>query len=235
MPGNPRGTGHLSRWLAFRLRSALVLVLAVAMALGWFAWDLRDRRETKEMILRHSGLFFYEDEPQTVTQYERTNWAPSWLRKAIGEESFHDVTWARIEGEQFGDAELERLKRFDRIETLGIVQTSITDDGLRHLRGREALKSLWLGGNWIGDLGIDNLGLETLPNLEVLEISQTLVSEGRVAEIRRRFPKLMIVDNGVSHRAIVPGEGRGDHRFGKPDEVDSLPTHELPPRRPRPR
>ena len=231
MPEEPRKAKHLSKWFVLRLRSALVLVFVVALTLGWFAWDVRDQRETKETILRHNGVFFYEYEPQTVTQYERVNWTPAWLRKAIDEDYFHDVTMIRIEGEQFGDAELERLEALDRIEALGIVQTAITDDGLRHLRGRKALKSLWLGGNWIGDAGIDNLGLETLPNLEVLEIRQTLVSEAKVAEIQHRFPKLMILNDGTSHRYIIPGEGRGDHRFGMPEEVDALPTYELPPPR----
>lgn len=233
MPDESHESKRPRRWLAVSLRLSLLLVLAVALALAGAAWKVRDQRETKEMVLNHDGVFFYEFEPQTTTRYERKTWVPAWLRQIIGEDFFHDVTYVRIEGPHFGDAELERLKAFDRIESLGIVQTAITDAGLRHLRGRKALKGLWLDGNWIGDAGIDNLGPETLPQLGLLGITQTLVSAAKVAEIKRRFPKLLIIDNFYSYRIIRPGKGRGDHRFGHPEDGKSGPKRKLPPPRPR--
>jgi hypothetical protein len=150
---------------------------------------------------------------QTVTRYTRTTLVPAWLRNMIGEDYFHDVTWVRIEGSQFGDSELKQLHALDQIESLGIVETAITDDGLRHLRGRTALKGLFLGGNWIGDSGIDRLDLASMPKLELLELRSTLVTDGKLAEIRRRFPKLDILDDGPSHRVVAPGKGRGNHRL----------------------
>ncbi len=176
----------------------MAFVLIVALGLAWLARAIREQRQAKELILRHNGVFFYEYEPQTVTPYVRRTLVPAWLRRVIGEDYFHDVTWVRIEGGQFGDSELERLTALDRIESLGIAETAITDEGLRHLRGRTAIKSLWLGGNRIGDAGIDCLDLASMPKLELLEIRSTLVSDAKIAEIRRRFPKVMILDDGVS-------------------------------------
>ncbi len=229
MTDESSGERRTSRRLAVSLRFSLIFVLAAALGAAWIAWQVREQREVKALVLRHDGMFHYEFEPQTVTPYQRKTWVPSWLRRAIGEEYFHDVTWVRIEGARFGDAELERLKAFDRIETLGIAQTAISDAGLRRLRGRAALKGLFLGGNWIGDAGIDNLGLETLPQLELLEIRCTQVTDAKLAEIKRRFPKLMILDNGRSYRFIAPGEGRGNDRYVKSVEQEPGGRREIPP------
>jgi len=158
---------------------------------------------------------------------------PSWLQELVGVDYFHDVTWVRIEGAEFGDAELKRLKPLDRIESIGIVETAITDEGLRHLRGSKHLKGLWLSGNWIGDRGIDNLDLDSLSKLEVIDLSLTLVSHGKLDEIKRRFPKLMVLGDNGSHRIIAPGEARGDNRFLKPRQDEPGGRRELPPRRPR--
>lgn len=217
-------------WRAVSLRVSLLLVLIAALALGWLAWILREQREIKEMILRNDGQFFYEYEPQTVTRYTRETWVPAWLRSIIGEDHFHDVTWVRIEGRNFGDAQLERLRSLDHIETLGIVQTAITDAGLRHLSGRHALKGLCLGGNWIGDAGIDNLDLKSLPKLELLEIRSTLVTPAKIKEIKTRFPKLMILTDGPSRRFVVPGKGRGPDRMVNDSPLLRRPDRKVPPR-----
>ena len=52
-----------------------------------------------------------------------------------------------------------------------------------------------------------------MPKLELLELRSTLVTDAKLAEIRRRFPKLDILDDGPSHRIVAPGEGRGNHRL----------------------
>jgi hypothetical protein len=220
-------------WHAISVRQLLVLVLALAIVFGWVAQMAREQRRAKELIMRHNGVFFYDFEPQNATPHTRKTWVPAWLQRAIGEDYFHDVTWVRIEGELFGDADLERLKVLDRIEALGLEETAITDAGLRQLRGRKALKALWIGGNWIGDAGIDNLDLASMPQLEILEIRCTLVSDAKLEEIKRRFPKLMILDDGRSHRFISSRVGPRDERMVKPDDPELGPRRKTPPIRSR--
>jgi hypothetical protein len=231
MTGQSRGNER-RRWrLKLSLRLAMVSVIVIAVGLAWFAHAVREQRWAKDLILRHNGLFFYEYEPQTVSRYTRRTWVPAWLRGMIGEDYFHDVTWVRIEGPQFGDSELRRLGVLDRIETLGLVETAITDAGLRHLRGRKALKGLFLGGNRIGDAGLDALDLASLPQLSLLEIRSTQISDARIAEIKKKFPKLMVLDDGPSHRYIESGKGRDSDRMVKADDPVLGPRREVPPPR----
>jgi hypothetical protein len=218
-----------SRWLTVSVRLSCGAMIAVALVLAWFAHLVREQRSIKEMILRNNGLFYYEFEPQNPKPYARKNWVPAPIRRLIDEEYFHDITWARIEGAEFGDQDLARLKTLDRIEGLGIIETAITDAGLRQLRGRVTLKGLFLGGNWIGDAGIDNLDLGSMPRLEVLELRSTLVSEEKLAEIRRRFPKLLLLTDGSSHRYIVPGEGREGNRMVQVDDPRLGSRRKIPP------
>ncbi len=229
--GRPGSVGrrHGSRWLTISVRLSCVVVLAMALLLAWFAHLVREHRRIKEMILRYNGLYYHEFEPQNPKPYTRNNWVPARIRRLIDEEYFHDITWVRIEGAGFGDEELARLKSLDRIEALGIIEAKITDAGLRQLRGRVALQALCLGGNWIGDAGIDNLDLGSMPRLELLELRSTLVSDQKLEEIRRRFPKLLLLTDGFSHRYIVPGEGRGKNRWVPPDDPMLGPRRKVPP------
>jgi hypothetical protein len=54
--------------------------------------------------------------------------------------------------------------------------------------------------------------LEDTPQLQVLELRSTRVSAARKAEFRRRFPKLLILDDGAVLRMIDPNASR-DKRF----------------------
>ena len=231
MTGQSQRNGR-RRWrLNLSLRLAMGAVLVIAVGLAWLAHAVREQRRVKDLILRHNGLYFYEYEPQTVSRYTRETWVPAWLRRVIGEDWFHDVTWVRIEGPQFEDSELQRLKVLDRIETLGLVETAITDAGLGHLRGRKALKGLFLGGNWIGDAGLDALDLASMPQLSVLEIRSTQVSDAKIAEIKKQFPKLMVLEDGPSHRSIASGEGRTADRMVRPDDPVLGSRRVVPPPR----
>jgi hypothetical protein len=106
----------------------------------------------------------------------------------LGIDYFHQVTWVRIEDPQFDDEDFGRLTaRLPRIETLAIVGASITDAGLTRLRGNRRLKGLSLGRNHITDAGIDGLGPETMPVLEMLDVRSTGVSATMVAVVQAVF------------------------------------------------
>lgn len=186
----------------------MLLVLVVATPFAWMARRLYFLQVAKSTILRHDGTFYYEHEPQSGSNYMNSKWAPDWLQRLLGVDLFHDITLARIEGKTFGDSDMPHLSGLDRVTSLGIEGTAITDEGLAHLRGNQHVKHLWLGGNEISDAGIDLMHLEEMPQLELLEVRSTHVSEAKKAEIRRRFPKLIIMDDGPVVRMIDPNASR---------------------------
>ncbi len=98
------------------------------------------------------------------------------------------MTWVRIEDPKFDDEALLRLTAcLPRIDSLGIVGTSITDSGLTHLRGNRWLMALFLERNPISDAGIDNLGPETTPILELLDVRGTRVGAVKVIAVKAIF------------------------------------------------
>jgi len=196
------------RWRGVSIRTAMLLVLLAAVPFAWIARRLYFLQVAKDTVLRHDGAYYYEHEPQSGSSYTRSKWAPDWLQRLLGPDLFHDITLVRVEGKNFGDIELPHLAALDRVTSLGIEGTAITDEGLAHLRGNTRVQHLWLGGNKISDAGIDRMHLEEMPQLQLLELRSTLVSEGKKAEIRRRFPKLVIFDDGVAARIIDPNASR---------------------------
>jgi hypothetical protein len=190
------------------VRTAMLLVPLAALPFAWMARRLYFLQVAKDIILRHDGTYYYEHEPKSGSIYIRSKWIPGWLQRLLGPDLFHDITLVRIEGKNFGDSDMSSLAALDRVTSLGIEGTAITDQGLAHLRGNKHVEGLWLGGNEISDTGIDFMHLEEMPQLQLLELRSTLVSEVKKAEIRRRFPKLLILDDGAAIRMINPNVSR---------------------------
>ena len=182
----------------------MLLVLLAALPFALTARRLYSLQVAKNTILRYDGAYYYEHEPQSGSRYIRSKWVPDWLQRLLGADLFHDITLVRIEGKEFSDRELPDLLPLDRVTSLGIEGTAITDEGLKHLRGNKHVHHFWLGGNKIGDAGIDQMHLDEMPQLQLLEIRSTLVSAAKKAEIRRRFPKLILIDDGAAIRMIDP-------------------------------
>jgi hypothetical protein len=180
---------HRLRLRRMSLRLALGLVAIAAVGMGWIVHRVRVQQEGIELIRRHGGMYYYdfENEGATFPKVPRS-WAPGWLVNNLGIDYFHHVAWARIEDPNFDDEDLGLLTTcLPRIDSLGIIGTSITDAGLSHLRGNRQLMGLFLSSNRITDAGIDNLGPETMPVLELLDVRGTVVSAAKVAAVEAIF------------------------------------------------
>jgi hypothetical protein len=186
----------------------MFLVLLAALPFALIARRADFLQIAKEMVLRYDGAYYYEHEPQSGSSYIRSSWAPDWLQRLLGPDLFHDITLVRIEGKDFGDREMPHLAALDRVTSLGIEGTAITDEGLGSLQGNKHIQHLWLGGNQITDAGIDRLHLEEMPQLRLLELRSTLVSDAKKAKIRRRFPNVLLVDGRSAARMIDPNATR---------------------------
>ncbi len=83
------------------------------------------------------------------TPTARPQWAAAWLQARLGDDYFHNVTYANLmpavgHTYELTDRDLAPLEALDRLEDLVIVDTPITDAGLAHLEGLTSLTRLIL-------------------------------------------------------------------------------------------
>jgi len=88
------------------------------------------------------------------------------------------------------DAGLAHLRDMSRLLSLNLNDTAVTDTGLEQIKGRTALKHLYVAGTKVTDAGL--LHLTALDKLVELNLSRTKVTAGGVAELQKALPKCKI-------------------------------------------
>lgn len=179
------------------LRVSLVAIVGIAAVLGWYVSTIRAQRAAIAVIQEAGGSvdydYMYEGYQFLPNGKSRV---PAWLRKILGEDCFHGIVSMRVEESHFGDADLKALNPLNKLHTICVYRSKITDDGLATLRGRPVLRALWLGGNPISDEGLTNLGEELIGRLDVLELRSTRVTPAKVAELRSKYPRMNLFADG---------------------------------------
>lgn len=231
-PQMPRRRGGLS------LRVSLGMMAFLAIVLGFWANHARQMREATAMIRKHHGMYYYDFEYlDYVFVAKPRSWAPQWMRALIGDECLHDVVYVRITDPSFNDQDLSLLsRRFPKVKSLGIDGTSITDRGLANLRGNRSLTALFVKSKGITDAGIDLLGLETLPNLSLLDVRNTQVSDFKAAEIqkflvtREADKKRANPGKRIDSHSVWSGRGGSIPENGNPRDVYEKGLETSPPK-----
>jgi hypothetical protein len=116
-------------WFQFRLRTLLLLVVAVAVPCGWLKWKLdakRRERAAVEMVFRHGGGVLREDGVR----------GPEWICNLFGEDIFwSDVTLVIIEnGDSLTDADLRHFTAFPQLRELRLRDGSVGVIGIAELQ-----------------------------------------------------------------------------------------------------
>jgi Leucine-rich repeat (LRR) protein len=88
------------------------------------------------------------------------------------------------------DADLEVLRFFPDLQSLGLSSTKVTDEGLEHLVGLNKLRTLSLAWTDITDRGL--VTLAKLPALQNVDLLRTKVTDKSVAELQKALPRLTI-------------------------------------------
>jgi len=101
-----------------------------------------------------------------------------------------ELNYLDLRGSRITDDGLKQIARFSRLIFLKLAETHITDAGLVHLHGLQALQTLVLRGTKITDAGLCNLG--PLHNLSVLDLIDTGVTDAGLQHLRG-VPKLRLV------------------------------------------
>ncbi len=155
------------RWrFQFSIRSLLVMVVAVALPCSQLAVEMKraaEQREAVDGIGKFCEAVVYDH--QLMQQGPP---GPPWLRRALGDDFFARVAYARFEGT---DAELVPVKSFTDLQELQLDDPRVTDGGLSYIEGLTHLQKLLLDYAQITDAGLRHL--EQLTELRELSLDNT--------------------------------------------------------------
>jgi hypothetical protein len=152
---------------------------------GWIVRSAQVRRDAVAAITRAGGWVDYDFQrlrSSTRGGYDN-ELEPPWPRglvRHLGVDYFGHVERVGFLG---SDAELDQVRRLGRLEQLLIDErSSVTDAGLRRIRGLKGLRSLGLKGTRVTDAGLECLG--GLTGLERLDLGDTAIGDAGLAHLR---------------------------------------------------
>jgi Leucine-rich repeat (LRR) protein len=203
---SPRTTRH---WLQFSLRTLLIVVALIAVAMGLLMRYVHQQRDLVRLekeavaeIEKLGGSVDYADHAQPVLPS-----LPSWLQAIIGEEKFRPVSSIDLANTKFTEANLINLKKLtapkilliyhtkfndadlahvcelNTLEGLNLSDTHITSEGLVHLSKLKVLKSIDLCNRPITDAGI--MYLSNFDTLQSLDLSNTLITDASLEHLSK--------------------------------------------------
>ncbi len=190
------------RFRTISLRGLLLLIVAIALFLGWIANNARQQREAVAALQKFGGFVHYDWEfangpvkvPRgnllwkptwgTLTAGKKP-WAPDWLRRALGEECFQSIAHVSL----YVDIKKGRADAT-------WVNKGTADDALRKLATQTSVRTLQIGGQQVTDENLAYVGQMT--GLEELSIEWAFHLTDKGFVHLSRLKRLRILDIGKS-------------------------------------
>jgi hypothetical protein len=171
----------------------MLIVLAVAIVLGWQANKIQDQARAVDAVQKYGGWVHYDYEFVNGTLASgRAPWAPVWLRRVLGEELFRNVRQVSLvydnsTGKRFDnpniqpcDELLRKLAKLPGLQELLLHGTQVTDEGLRHIGRMTDLEKLFIwDARSVTDAGIKHLS--DLKKLQYIHISKSNLTDDSLA------------------------------------------------------
>lgn len=164
------------RWFSFSLKTLLIVMTALAVLLGFFVKSFRDRRAAIAAIEDLNGSISYQESgPNWLRKFisdEKYFWNPVAVRFSSNDPitdvelqsvmkhvmNFDDLTYLNFNRSQITDVGLAQLLPLaNKLESLDIRSTSVSDDGIAHLKRLPRLTLLRLEDSAISTDGIDEI------------------------------------------------------------------------------
>jgi hypothetical protein len=147
----------------------IVFVIVFGAGLGWIVRQAHIQRDAVAAITHAGGTVSYSWEWDGGTTIPGGRpLAPSWLVELIGVDFFGHVTRVDLErSSRPADPVLADVGRLNNLQTLLLLNASVTDAGLVHLKGLTNLSDLWLKGTQVTDAGVNDLK-RAIPDLTIL-------------------------------------------------------------------
>jgi Leucine-rich repeat (LRR) protein len=170
-------------WFRFSIRAMMLLVVAVAIVLGWQVNNARKQRAAVAAIQRAGGWVHYDYEFKSGKLTPgQSPWAPIWLRRMVGDELFHNVGQVSLvyddsTGKRFDNGKvdacddlLKQIAGLPGVKTLMLKETQATDEGMRQIGRMTGLEELYIwDARAVTDSGVAHL--KSLRNLKAIHIN----------------------------------------------------------------
>lgn len=179
-----------SCWYRFSMRTLLLVVFALCVALAAFELatrKARKRRELEATWMRRGAIVFFNDNGEidyvAFTDPDRDFTSEDFrLLRAHPE-----ITILGLDDTRVTDADLQFLNGLPKLRMLLLTNTQITDTGVAHLANLPSLRFVILPGTRVTDEGLEHL--LKLPNLRGLNLENTQVTQQRIDRLRADAPK----------------------------------------------
>ena len=213
----------------FRLATVFVLTTALAVWLGVWMRQVRERRDLVAWIEKTGGTVTFEEatfeeaQPSAPGSQPAADSPRAGMLHWLDQETCNNVSQIKLRGARVTDADVKRLVAFQRLERLEIDATRVTPAGLRPLQQLPRLRFLSLSGLASDDEGMAELA--RLKNLEALWLDGeggNIVGDAGLLELRS-LPKLWRVELGTARirrsalaafQKALPGCKIGFHPLG---------------------
>src|SRR5262249_14421160 len=108
-----------------------------------------------------------------------------------------------IVADAFGDSDAALLPYVAEVEHLQLLETQITDEGMRHLKNLKNLRSLWVDATKIGDDGLAHLA--GLVHVKSLHLGRTRVTSAGMQHLKKlaELEELTLGDTAVDDSGMA--------------------------------
>jgi hypothetical protein len=194
------------RLLRFSLRAMLLLVVVIALPLGWKTNRVRNQQAAIAEIEQLGGQFEYDYQRDWSTLRETGSDppAPQWLRRLLSDDFFANVTAVHFQESEVTVRALHYAESLPEMKMLLLGWTTTTDDGLANLDKARSVRILDLDQTPITDVGMVHLAcLDRLEDLRLWKVKITDKSLSHLSGCRNlKYLDLRatgVTDEGLCH------------------------------------
>jgi Leucine rich repeat len=212
----------IRQWARITIRVLMLLVVTVAVPLGWQVNRAHEQREAVEAVQRYGGWAHFDHEFVNGALIPgRTPRGPRWLRTLLGDEYFRKVRFVNLDFEgstgkvvhnpnvDACDDLLKKISGLPGLKTLRMKKTQATDEGLRHIGKMSELEELYIrDSRSVTDAGVSHLA--HLANLKHVDISFSNLTNDSLVLLSSlpRMEKLCLQGNHFSEDGLARLNGR---------------------------
>ncbi len=197
------------RWMQFSLRTGLIVVTTLCVALSMWVVPIERQRRAVAAIEKLGGHVGYMHElldrgilvKPTASETFPVTYLRRWL--PLPPDYFDEIEMVNLNNTQVTDAGLAQLQRLTGLHSLNLSDTEVTDAGMAHLQGLSGLEGLSLINTKVTDVGLAHL--QGLTGLQVLRLDKTQITDAGLAHLQKltRLQGLTLTNTQITDAGLA--------------------------------